>query len=82
MVDFSMDIQQATHAPRVFYLDDTTEVERGVSNETIAGLASRGHTVVRRSMPFGGGQGIVSDWENGNLVSGSDHRKDGCAIGC
>jgi gamma-glutamyltranspeptidase/glutathione hydrolase len=81
MVDYGMDIQQAIDAPRAFYLDDVTEVERGVSEDTRAGLRLRGHTVVVRRMPHGGGQGIAIDWEKGNLVGGSDHRKDGCAIG-
>ncbi|MGE0279882.1 MAG: gamma-glutamyltransferase [Rhizobiaceae bacterium] len=81
MVDYGMDIQQAIDAPRAFYLDEVTEVERGVSEETIAGLKSRGHTVAVRPLPHGGAQGIVIDWENGNLIGGSDHRKDGCAIG-
>ena len=81
MVDYGMDIQQAIDAPRAFYLNEITEVERGVSEETIAGLKSRGHTVVLPALPHGGGQGIVIDWEKGNLIGGSDHRKDGCAIG-
>lgn len=81
MVDYGMDIQQAIDAPRVFYADEITEVERGVSEETVAGLKALGHDVALRRMPHGGGQGIVIDWERGNLIGGSDHRKDGCAIG-
>jgi gamma-glutamyltranspeptidase / glutathione hydrolase len=81
MLDYGMDIQQAIDAPRAFYADEITEVERGVSEEAVAGLKVRGHDVVRRRMPHGGGQGIVIDWETGNLIGGSDHRKDGCAIG-
>ncbi len=81
MVDYGMDIQQAIDAPRAFYADEITEVERGVSEETVAGLKARGHDVALRRMPHGGGQGIVVDWETGVLIGGSDHRKDGCAIG-
>jgi gamma-glutamyltranspeptidase/glutathione hydrolase len=81
MVDYGMDIQQAIDAPRVFYVDETTEIERGVSQAAIDGLTARGHTVEVRPLPHGGGQGICIDWEKGNLIGGSDPRKDGCAIG-
>jgi gamma-glutamyltranspeptidase/glutathione hydrolase len=81
MIDYGMDVQQAIDAPRVFYVDETTEVERGVPATTIEGLKARGHTVVVRPLPHGGGQGIVIDWEKGTLTGGSDPRKDGCAIG-
>ncbi|MBD9374192.1 gamma-glutamyltransferase [Rhizobium sp. ARZ01] len=81
MVDYGMDIQQAIDAPRAFYAGEITEAERGVTEEVISALRSRGHNIVLRQMPLGGGQGIVIDWENGNLIGGSDHRKDGCAIG-
>jgi gamma-glutamyltranspeptidase/glutathione hydrolase len=52
-----------------------------VPEATLAGLRARGHNVVPRPMPHGGGQGIVIDWERGLLIGGSDPRKDGCAIG-
>jgi gamma-glutamyltranspeptidase/glutathione hydrolase len=81
MIDYGMDVQQAIDAPRVFYVDETTQVERGVPATTIEGLKSRGHTVEVRPLPHGGGQGIVIDWEKGTLIGGSDPRKDGCAIG-
>lgn len=81
MVDYGMDIQQAIDAPRAFYLDEVTEVESGVPEATVDGLRSRGHSVARRPLPHGGGQGIVIDWEKGILIGGSDPRKDGCAIG-
>jgi gamma-glutamyltranspeptidase / glutathione hydrolase len=81
MVDYGMDVQQAIDAPRVFYVDETTEVEHDVPEATIAGLKSRGHNVELRAMPHGGGQAIVIDWDRGVLIGGSDPRKDGCAIG-
>ena len=81
LVDFGMDIQQAIDAPRAFFAGEVTEVESGVTEASIAGLRARGHTVGLRPLPHGGGQGIVIDWERGNLIGGSDPRKDGCAIG-
>ena len=81
VVDHGMDIQQAIDAPRTFYVDETTEVERGVPEATVAGLRARGHDVAARPLPLGGAQGIVIDWQRGTLIGGSDPRKDGCAIG-
>ena len=65
MVDYGMDVQQAIDAPRMFYVGETTEVERGVPAATIAGLKARGHNVLLRPCPHGGGQAIVIDWERG-----------------
>jgi len=81
MVDYGMGVQAAIDSARVFYEDETTEVERGVSAKTVAGLKARGHKVARRPAPWGGGQAIVIDWERGVLIGGSDPRKDGCALG-
>ncbi|MGB9366452.1 MAG: gamma-glutamyltransferase [Xanthobacteraceae bacterium] len=81
IVDYGMDVQQAIDAPRVFFLGETTEIEHGVSAQAIEGLKARGHNVVLRPAPHGGGQAIAIDWERGLLIGGSDPRKDGCAIG-
>ncbi len=81
IVDYGMDVQQAIDSPRVFFLDETSEVEHGVSANAIAGLKMRGHNVVVRPTPHGGGQAIQIDWERGVLIGGSDPRKDGCALG-
>jgi gamma-glutamyltranspeptidase/glutathione hydrolase len=81
MVDYDMDVQTAIDSPRIFFLGEQSEVERGVSAAAVAGLKSRGHDVVVRPAPFGGGQAIVMDWERGILIGGSDPRKDGCALG-
>jgi gamma-glutamyltranspeptidase/glutathione hydrolase len=81
MVDYGMDVQAAIDHPRMFYEGETTLVERGVPAATIAGLKARGHQVMLRDSPWGGGQAIVIDWERGVLIGGSDPRKDGCALG-
>ncbi len=56
-------------------------VERGLSQDAISGLKSRGHDVMVRPLPLGGGQAVRIDWERGILIGGSDARKDGCALG-
>jgi gamma-glutamyltranspeptidase / glutathione hydrolase len=65
----------------VFFVGETTEIEHGVSAQAIEGLKARGHNVVLRPAPHGGGQAIQIDWERGLLIGGSDPRKDGCALG-
>jgi gamma-glutamyltranspeptidase / glutathione hydrolase len=81
MIDYGMDVQAAIDHPRMFFEGEKTEVERGVPAATIESLKSRGHDVVFRPAPLGGGQAIVIDWEQGVLIGGSDPRKDGCALG-
>jgi len=81
MVDYGMDVQAAIDAPRAFFEDEDTLVERGVPPATVAGLKARGHRVAVRPLPFGGGQAIRIDWERGVLIGGSDARKDGLALG-
>jgi gamma-glutamyltranspeptidase/glutathione hydrolase len=81
LVDFGMDPQQALDAPRVFHYGGVLQVERGLSQAVVDGLAAKGHDVKRSDEPFGGGQAVVVDWEKGTLTGASDHRKDGCALG-
>jgi gamma-glutamyltranspeptidase / glutathione hydrolase len=82
LVDHGMDLQAALDMPRAFFEGETSQVERGVPPATIDGLKARGHDVMLRPLPLGGGQAIRIDWQRGVLIGGSDHRKDGCAIGC
>ena len=81
LIDFSMDPQEAMDSPRVFHVEGRLDVERGLGDAVMAGLEALGHKVGRPEMPWGGGQLIEIDWENGTLAGASDPRKDGCAIG-
>ncbi len=81
LVDYRMDLQTAIDSSRVFYEDDDTIVERGISAATIEGLGQRGHRVMVRERPWGGAQAIAIDWQRGVLIGASDGRKDGCAVG-
>jgi gamma-glutamyltranspeptidase/glutathione hydrolase len=80
-IDYGLDIQEALDAPRFFLYDGILEVEDGVPDAARAGLSIKGHQVVASESPWGGGQGIVIDWDRGVLHGGSDPRKDGQAAG-
>ena len=81
--DYDQNPQTASDAPRwrVTEQDNRVAVESGFSNEFLQGLADRGHSLVtdEPASLFGGAQLIYK--LNDHYVSGSDHRKDGCAIG-
>ncbi|MGE0749473.1 MAG: gamma-glutamyltransferase [Variibacter sp.] len=81
MVDYGMDVQAAIDMPRTFFEGDVSLVERAMPAATIEGLKARGHNVAFVPSPWGGGQSIQIDWDSGLLIGGSDHRKDGCALG-
>jgi gamma-glutamyltranspeptidase / glutathione hydrolase len=81
LIDYRMDLQAAIDRPRVFYEDEATIVERGISMATTEGLRQRGHQVTVRERPWGGAQAIAIDWQRGVLIGASDGRKDGCAMG-
>jgi gamma-glutamyltranspeptidase/glutathione hydrolase len=81
MFDYGMDAQAALDAPRVFFEGDALLVEETVPEEVVAGLKRLGHRVATRVVPWGGGQIVVMDRENGVLIGASDPRKDGMALG-
>lgn len=76
--------QAASDAPRWQVLAGrTVSLETGMPDAVADALAARGH-IIRREAPeasfaFGGAQLICR--EQGVYVAGSDHRKDGCAVG-
>ncbi len=81
VIDYGMDPQAAIDCPRVFHTKGVLDIERGVPTEVAAGLAALGHPTQVPEMPWGGGQMIAIDWDNGVLIGGSDPRKDGVALG-
>ncbi len=83
LFDYGLDIQEAQDYPR-FFPDPYTgevEMESAVPAEIQAGLAAKGHKLIKPSKPVGGSQAIWIDYEQNVLTAGSDPRKDGCAIG-
>lgn len=76
-----LDVQSALAAPRSFAFNGVLEVEPTLGEEVIEDLAERGHKISLREAPIGGGQAIWIDERSGLLQGGSDHRKDGCALG-
>ncbi|MBI1385673.1 MAG: gamma-glutamyltransferase [Rhizobiales bacterium] len=81
MLQYGMDPQEALDFPRLFFQGDHLSAEDGVPEAVCAELRAMGHGVQRRIDPWGGGQIIRIDRERGVLIAGSDHRKDGCALG-
>ncbi len=70
-----------THTGKLTREDGILEVEDGVPDAARNGLADKGHRGMTAEDSWGGGQGIVIDWETGVLQGGSDPRKDGHAAG-
>ncbi|MFQ5668346.1 MAG: gamma-glutamyltransferase [Candidatus Binatia bacterium] len=87
MVDYGLNIQEALDYPRFHYLDtDRVALEIGCGQASRERLGQMGHDVLGSDAVlarggFGGGQGIMIDPATGCFWGGSDHRKDGCAIG-
>ncbi|WP_042694452.1 gamma-glutamyltransferase family protein [Azospirillum sp. B506] len=83
LFDHGLDIQSAIDLPRLFPLPGTLTVEAESAIRRTVGpeLTRRGFTVKAPNWAIGGAQAIGIDWEHGTLLGGSDHRKDGCALG-
>ena len=80
-IDYGFDIQESIDAARFLLYDGELGAETGVSEAVRAELEGKGHRVVSTEKPWGGGQAIFIDWQNGVLQGGSDPRKDGHAAG-
>lgn len=83
VLDHGMDLQSAIDLPRLFPLpgSDTVEIEGRLRSAVGGGLEARGFKIKPPAWAIGGAQAIWIDWETGNLLGGSDPRKDGCALG-
>jgi len=95
LIDFGMDPQAAGAAPRIRHDGSSSPtgeimkdggkvfVEPDVPQAVVDSLIRKGHDVARRppSASFGGFQGIMIDEKTGNLIGGSETRKDGFAKG-
>jgi gamma-glutamyltranspeptidase/glutathione hydrolase len=81
VIDYGLDPQAAISMPRVFATGALVDIEKTFPAETYAGLKARGHVLNFAPSPLGGGQMILIDREKGVLSAGSEHRKDGCALG-
>ena len=73
--------QAASDAPRWQVMDDgALAVEAAMPEAVVSDLRSRGHQVAAApDAAFGGAQLILR--REGYFEAGSDHRKDGCAVG-
>jgi len=81
ILDYGMDPQEAIDFPRAHHRDGVVKLERGYSEAVAEGLRKLGHKTVPSDGPLGGGQAIWIDEKTGNLVGGSEPRKDGMALG-
>lgn len=81
--DHGLDLQSAISLPRLFPLPGTAslEIERRLLDSLGDELRSRGYSIETPTYAIGGAQAIAIDWERGTLQAGSDHRKDGLALG-
>jgi len=81
VIDYGLDVQAAISMPRVFATGSLVNIEKTFPAATYDGLRARGHVLNFAPAPLGGGQMIVIDRAKGVLSAGSEHRKDGCALG-
>ena len=81
MLDRGYDPQRANEAPRSFAFGGTLTLEPAFGDAIRADLERRGHRTLWSDSPIGGCQAIYIDRDRGVLLGGSDHRKDGMALG-
>ena len=93
LVDFDLNVQEAAEAPRWYSFPGTdpeiienrfvVRLEEGIPDDTLAGLADRGHWVERldRWAAGGGVQLIAFDHQRHILLGGADPRAAGSAVG-
>ena len=81
VLDRGYDPQLANEAPRSFAFNGRLTLEPGFGEPVRAELEALGHATEWTTTPIGGCQAIWIDHQRGVLIGGSDHRKDGLALG-
>jgi gamma-glutamyltranspeptidase/glutathione hydrolase len=81
VLDRGFDPQMANEQPRSFAFGGVLALEPTHGEQVRADLSARGHRVEWAAEPHGGCQAIWIDHDKGVLLGGSDHRKDGMALG-
>jgi gamma-glutamyltranspeptidase / glutathione hydrolase len=81
MLDRGDDPQQASDRPRTFNVEGALSLETTIEPSVREELERRGHRTNWAPDPLGGCQAIFIDEARGVLLGGSDHRKDGMALG-
>tara|TARA_A100001037_G_scaffold198230_1_gene177305 strand:- start:569 stop:1474 length:906 start_codon:yes stop_codon:yes gene_type:complete len=81
MIDYGMGPQEALSFPRAFHFNNIYKLEKTVDKEIFHGLKEVGHNVEYIDGTHGGGQAIKINRSEGDLLGGSDPRKDGYAKG-
>ena len=82
LIDYKQNPQAASDAPRWLVDNDFGVIlEPGFNPDVASELSRKGHTVsyAEDSQPFGGAQIILRT--NDGYIAGSDHRKEGLAVG-
>jgi gamma-glutamyltranspeptidase/glutathione hydrolase len=81
LIDFGMNVQEAGDAARFRHDPEGISLESAFETGVRQDLRERGHDILGLSGAFGGYQAIMIDPDTGALAGGSDHRKDGQAVG-
>jgi gamma-glutamyltranspeptidase/glutathione hydrolase len=76
-----LDPQDASDTPRTFATEGVLQVEPTLRPDVVEDLRARGHVIAVQTTPIGGCQSVLIDEARGALFGGSDHRKDGIALG-
>jgi len=84
MIDFGMDVQQAIAAPRLSFVEpDSTVIDAGVPEATVAELARLGHRI--RVTRLGNAHGLTVEYDAkgrpSRFTGAADPRGEGAAIG-
>ena len=81
LVDFGMNVRDAGDAARVRHMGANLAMESGIGVEVRMVLELRGYRITDGRGAMGGYQAIMIDPKASVMISGSDLREDGLAIG-